>query len=583
MQQSPKPITTEPISREVLAERLIALAQGLKSNSEQATDRQVTDRQVTDRQVTGELLYQLSEIARQQGWVVDQLIRETRDRLSPPVKSLPAARSPRTPDPEWEDQCEVMPPSESMDFVQCSVAPGARVAVMIGSFDPPTLAQVDLVKKLTQAGYGRVRIYPAAHVRSGMVIEHADPVHRAALIDLTFGRQACAEIHFRGLEDERAVAPSRLFDDQQSRDDLWFVVAAESVVGKNHPSDLRNAWDDGERLWHKAGFVIVVEAGETIPTDDLPPRHELVSVDGIRQPAELRQRLADGKDVSTFLPDVAARYIARHRLFQSVRLQANWPLCWDHPGVKIVYDPRNENAARIAERYRKWESDDANFILVVGGDGTMLHAIRQHWRLRLPFVGVNAGHLGFLMNREPFESLDSLPLISYRMPMLRTLVQSIDETLTQHLAFSDAWIERQTGQAAWFRLDIDGQTRVPKVVGDGLLVATPSGSSSYARAMGATPMPLDTQSLTIAGSNIFRPRFWQPLMMPANATIRITTLDHTGKRPVEAFVDGNPAGPAHWMQVSRSNVASVELAFGQDSDLASKLLASLLPNESDIF
>lgn len=520
------------------------------------------------RQATGDLLCQLIHLAGGNDWDVENLVAESIARQKEASESSCAQAD--------APESAVLPatiPKSGPD----------RVAVMIGSFDPPTSAQVELASWLLEKGFDRVRVYPAAHIRSGMVIEHAEPVHRAALIDLTFGHLPRVDIHFRGLEDERAVAPTTLHGNPNSNDDLWFVVALDAVAGADQASDIRNDWQDGSRLWNQAGFVIVSDVDQMVESDDLPPRHEIVPLAGIRQPAELRQQLAGGYDVTAFLPDVAARYITRHRLFQSVRHRSHWPICWENPRIKIVHDPRNEKATRIADRYRRWEDPDANFILVIGGDGTMLHAIRQHWRLRLPFVGLNAGHLGFLMNRGPFESLDSLALVSYRMPMLRTLVQSADDQLTQHLAFSDAWIERQTGQAAWFRLDIDGQTRVPKVVGDGLLVATPSGSSSYARAMGATPMPLDTESLTIAGSNIFRPRFWQPLMMPSTATIKITTLDHSGKRPVEAFVDGNPAGPAHWMQVSRSNVAAVELAFAQDSDLASKLLASLLPNESDLF
>jgi NAD kinase len=59
--------------------------------------------------------------------------------------------------------------------------------------------------------------------------------------------------------------------------------------------------------------------------------------------------------------------------------------------------------------------------------------------------------------------------------------------LVQHLAFGDAWVERMGGQAAWLELEIDGRVRVRKIVGDGVLVATPSGSSAYARAMDASP------------------------------------------------------------------------------------------------
>ena len=152
-------------------------------------------------------------------------------------------------------------------------------------------------------------------------------------------------------------------------------------------------------------------------------------------------------DVSEFLPEVAGRYIKRHRLFQSVRSRVQLPLRWEHPKVRLVYDQRNSTAARLAERYRRWEADDADLILVVGGDGTMLHAIREYWRLRLPFIGINAGHLGFLMNQKPFDSLDALEVVAYRMPMLNTVVESTSGEMQRHLAFSDAWIERQTGQA----------------------------------------------------------------------------------------------------------------------------------------
>lgn len=462
------------------------------------------------------------------------------------------------------------------------VSKRGRVAVMIGSFDPPTTAQVSLVEKLLSAGYESIKILPSARVRAGLVIEHADPVHRAALIDLTFGGRPRVEIDFRGLEDERAVAPATLQQKLRPESDLWYVVPEESVAGKSVASDLRNAWKEGQRLWNEAGFIVIAQPEKSLP-DDLPPRHEVIPLTDIRQPVELRQQLAQGLDVFDCVPDVATKYIRRHRLFQSVRSQTQWPVRWENPKVRLVYDSRNEKAARIADRYRNWEGSDADFILVIGGDGTMLHAIRQYWRLRLPFIGINAGHLGFLMNQKPFETLDGLDAVSYRMPMLRTLVESPTGAVQKKLAFSDAWIERQTGQAAWFRLDVDGENRVPKVVGDGLLVATPSGSSSYARAMGATPVPLDTQSLTIAGSNIFRPRFWQPLMMPAGAKIRIQTLDHSGKRPVQAFVDGESAGTAESIEVSISHIAAVELAFGRDSDLSAKLLASLLPNESDRF
>jgi NAD+ kinase len=114
-------------------------------------------------------------------------------------------------------------------------------------------------------------------------------------------------------------------------------------------------------------------------------------------------------------------------------------------------------------------------------------------------------------------------------------------------------------------------------VGDGLLVATPSGSSAYARAMGATPVPLTAPVLTLAGSNVFLPRFWKPVALPDTAVVRFTNLDTAGKRPVRAFLDGHLVGRVSALEARVSSVAAVELAFTPQFDLSERLLRSLFP------
>jgi NAD+ kinase len=224
-------------------------------------------------------------------------------------------------------------------------------------------------------------------------------------------------------------------------------------------------------------------------------------------------------------------------------------------------------------------------VLVLGGDGTMLQAIRDHWRLRLPFVGLNAGTLGFLMNESLPNELEESELVLYRMPMLRVDTETADGKRTEGLACGDAWVERESGQAAWLRIEVDGRTQVAKVVGDGLLVATPAGASSYARAMGATPVPLTAPVLTLAGSNVFLPRFWRPVSLTETAHVRITSLNHknepglNSKRPVRGFIDGRHVGLVKSMDIRVSAVAAVELAFTPEFDLSARLLRSMFPPE----
>jgi NAD kinase len=181
------------------------------------------------------------------------------------------------------------------------------------------------------------------------------------------------------------------------------------------------------------------------------------------------------------------------------------------------------------------------------------------------------------MNERLPHDLEGLELVTYAMPMLRVEAEAPDGRTTRALAYGDAWLEREGGQAAWLRLDVDGQTRVPKIVGDGMLVATASGSSAYARAMGAVPVPLNASVLTLVGSNVFRPRFWRPMTLLDDATVVLTNLDTSGKRPVRGFLDGQPIGVIHALTIRRSAVAGVELAFTREFDPSDKLLRSLFP------
>ena len=173
----------------------------------------------------------------------------------------------------------------------------------------------------------------------------------------------------------------------------------------------------------------------------------------------------------------------------------------------------------------------------------MLAAIRKHWRLRLPFLGLNAGTLGFLMNEELPDRLAGTELVALpHADAARGHHRPRWPRHTRGLAYSDAWVERDSGQASWLRIDVDGRTQVPKVVGDGLLVATPSGSSAYARAMGATPVPLTAPVLTLAGSNVFRPRLLEAGRPAGNHN----RSDHQPRRTRQA------AGPrASWTATLR--------------------------------
>lgn len=251
------------------------------------------------------------------------------------------------------------------------------------------------------------------------------------------------------------------------------------------------------------------------------------------------------------------------------------PFRLPHRRVRLFFDRDKREAEQLAAAVRPFVSEPAEAILVVGGDGTMLRAIRHHWPDRLPFFGLNTGHLGFLLNN-PTDDYWDRDLRKYRLPLLDVDVTCPRGVRKREVAFNDCWVERETGQTAWIEVSVNGVVRMEKVVADGLLVATAAGSTSYARAMGATPLPFSAELLTLAASNVLLPAFWRPAVLPIDTTIRLRNLD-PAKRPLRGFIDGLAQGPVLEMTAQASDTAAVELLFAPEYDPVAKLAVTQFP------
>lgn len=244
--------------------------------------------------------------------------------------------------------------------------------------------------------------------------------------------------------------------------------------------------------------------------------------------------------------------------------------------LRLFFDTEKSEAEQLAGQLTRYESDDPELIVVIGGDGTMLRAIRQHWQDRLPMLGLNTGHLGFLLNEPTALDFWHRDLRRYQLPLLDIQMRCQDGVSKQELAFNDCWLERETGQTAWIEVTINNVVRMKKVVADGMLVATAAGSTSYARAMGATPLPFHANLLTLAASNVLKPEFWRPAVLPLDTQIRLRNLD-PDKRPLRCFVDGIAQGSVEEMTVQVSASAAVQLLFMPEYDPVAKLAVTQFP------
>jgi NAD kinase len=363
-------------------------------------------------------------------------------------------------------------------------------------------------------------------------------------------------------------------------DEIWHVVASEWVRGAAAgQSVIQREWSRGAEVWQTAGFAVLVEKGEPLSIADLPPKHKLITHPAYIPSGSIRMMLSQGEPVRGQLVDAVESYIRRHGLFRDVPLSETICARPEAPQFHFHVDEMNPTSRDYAERWKQYESDNPKMIVSIGGDGTMLRAIRKHWRDRLPFIGINTGGLGFLLSGRELVEFWHEDLLVYHLPLLRVKMEFHSGAVAESYAFNDAWVERATGQTAWVRVSVNGTERVPRLIADGVLVSTAAGSNSYARAMGATPVPLSTDVLTLVGSNVLKPVFWKPVVLPLDSEIVLECVDCV-RRPLQGYIDGEAfAEPVRRMSIRVSRTAAVELAFTKEQDPVKKLGFVQFPKE----
>jgi NAD kinase len=451
------------------------------------------------------------------------------------------------------------------------------IAIFGSSFNPPGTHHRRIASQLVEQ-FDEVVVVPCGPRPDKPVTNDVPPTYRAAMTDMTFAGIDRVRVELFDLEAASFTRTHQLAQRFGGQGEIWHVVDARLVVGGGQGrSKIQSSWERGPELWRTSRFVVVrAEDGDLDPAD-LPPQHRLLTLPIPKEARQIRQMVFNRAELSGLvLPQVAA-YIERHGLYRGSHpiRSTRYPLSELRP--LVVVDPRNDLATELAAHLDQGEVQDPNLIVVIGGDGTMLRTIRQMWRLRVPFYGINAGHMGFLLNATAPDHYLGQELVLESLPLLHVETEGPQDSQPHaSLAFNDAWVERATGQTAWLRVTVDGLQRLPQLVSDGALISTAAGSTSYARAMGASPMPMNTPALLLVGSNVLKPPFWRPVVLPLDATLEITTLDPV-KRPLQGYIDGVSQGEVHCLRARASRVATVELAFDPTHNPADKLARIQFP------
>ena len=193
---------------------------------------------------------------------------------------------------------------------------------------------------------------------------------------------------------------------------------------------------------------------------------------------------------------------------------------------------------RLTQRYVNVPATGADAIVALGGDGFMLETLHEHMHDRIPIYGMNRGSVGFLMNE--YNEDDLVQRIAgaelSRIHPLKMIAYTHEGGTFESLAINEVSLFRQTYQAAKLRISVDGKVRLAELACDGLLVATPAGSTAYNLSAHGPILPIDAPLLALTPISPFRPRRWRGALLPNAAQISVDVLE-PDKRPVSAVAD----------------------------------------------
>jgi NAD+ kinase len=238
-------------------------------------------------------------------------------------------------------------------------------------------------------------------------------------------------------------------------------------------------------------------------------------------------------------------------------------------------DRPEAQAAReaLARRYGDWPLDEAEVIVALGGDGFMLETLHETMDRQKPIYGMNRGSVGFLMN--DYGEDDLLDRINAaELAVIHPLAMRAEcegGQVHEALAINEVSLLRQTHQTAKLRLVIDGTERLPELVCDGVLVATPAGSTAYNLSAHGPIIPLGARVLALTPISAFRPRRWRGALLPHTSDVVVEVME-ADKRPVSASADSYEVRHVLRVRVVEDRSINLVMLFDAGRSLEDRVL-----------
>ena len=224
------------------------------------------------------------------------------------------------------------------------------------------------------------------------------------------------------------------------------------------------------------------------------------------------------------------------------------------------------------KNYKNHSPNISNVFIVIGGDGFMLQTLQKYNKYKTPFYGINTGTYGFLMNRFKKYNLDTIIEHSKKIIIspLEMKVQTKKNKLFSSIAINEISLLRQTRQTASLGIYLGKKELIKKLVCDGVLVATPAGSTAYNLSVNGPILSLNSKKIAITPISPFRPRRWKGKVVSSSKIVKVNNLNIT-KRPVSAVADTVEVRKVKKVIIKVNNNIKFKLLYDKNNSLTKKI------------
>jgi NAD+ kinase len=236
-------------------------------------------------------------------------------------------------------------------------------------------------------------------------------------------------------------------------------------------------------------------------------------------------------------------------------------------------DEAQHALTQLTALYGNCDPANADVVVALGGDGLMLQTLHGQMNTDKPIYGMHRGTVGFLMNEYSTVDLHERLAAARESLIHPLLMRATDAQGVVHLhhAINEVALFRQTYQAARLRILVDEQERMAELMADGILVATPAGSTAYNLSAQGPILPINAALLALTPISAFRPRRWRGALLPNTAFVVIEVLDGQ-KRPVAAVADHDEVRDVSRVEILSDRTIAMRMLFDPGHSLEERIL-----------